>query len=173
MVRAMYPMAESTVFNHRIVFPQEGTPFFRMAGIAIVVNRVLLQTGWPNGTMGVVAVTANQLVFANRVGGSLVGLGADILVAAITDFRLGGAFQYFAGFVQHVAANTGHVFALVMTAMPVQQMGVALVTFQAYAVLCFQRRRAFAAKADDANIFWVVGVVAARAMTGFAALGGI
>ena len=42
VARTVYPVAEGTVLYDRIVFPQEGAAFFRMAGIAIVVNRVLL-----------------------------------------------------------------------------------------------------------------------------------
>jgi hypothetical protein len=154
------------------MFPQEGASFLRVAGIAIVVNRILLQTGRPNRTMGVMAVTANQLVFAHRMPGSLEGLCAYIFMAAITDFRLGSTFQDLAGLVHHMAIHAGHVFTFVMTAMPVQHMGITLMTFQANAVLCFQWGRAFAAKIDQANIIWIVGVVTARAMTGFAALSG-
>ena len=67
MVRAMYPMAQGAIIDYRIVFPQEGAALFRMAGITIFINRVLLQIGWPDGAMGIVAVTTDQLVFANRV----------------------------------------------------------------------------------------------------------
>lgn len=64
----MHAMAESAILDDRIVFPQEGATFFRMAAIAIVVNRELFQSSRAHSTMGVVAVTAHQFVFPNRVG---------------------------------------------------------------------------------------------------------
>ena len=141
-------MAQGAVLNYRIVFPQERPAFFRMAGIAIVVNRVLLQTSWSHPAMGVVAVTANQLVFANRMSRHLVGLGPNVFMAGVTDFSLGGAFQHLAGFVDYMAVHTSHVFAFMMTAMPVQHMAITLMAFQTNAILCFQRGRALAAKID-------------------------
>ena len=168
----MYPVTQSAVLNHGIMFPQEGTSFFRMAGIAIVVNGVLLQTGWSNGAMRVMAVTANQFVFAHWVPGSLVGLGANIFMALVADFRLGGAFQYLAGLVHHMAIHARHVFTFMMTAMPVHHMGIALMAFQANPVLGFQRGRALAAKIDQANVVRVLGMLATGAMTGFTTLGG-
>ena len=69
----------------------------------------------------------------------MIGLGPDILVTAIAHFRLICTLQYLAGLVNKMAINTGHVFGLMITAKPVQQMLVALMTFQAEAVLSFER----------------------------------
>lgn len=98
--------------------------------------------------MGVMAVTAYQFVFTDRVGRGLIGLGPNGLMAGITDFRLGRAFLYLAGFMDGMATDAGHVVGFMSAGMPVQQVGITLVTFQADAILCFQRRWSFAAKAD-------------------------
>ena len=123
--------------------------------------------------MSVVTVTANQLVFANRMGRHLKGLGPNVLVAFIADFRLGGAFQYLAGLVHHMTINTGHIFGFMLAGKPVEHMAITLVAFQANAVLGFQGRRALAAKIDHANIVRILGMFAAWAVTGFTALRGI
>lgn len=138
MTGTMHPMTQSAILNHRIVFPQERTAFFRMAGITIVVYRVLLQTGWPHSAMGVVAVAANQLVLADRVSRHLISLGPNILMAGITDFCLGGAFQHLTGFMHNMAGHAGQVLGLMRAGVPVQQMLVTLVAFQADTILGFQ-----------------------------------
>ena len=68
MIRTMYAVAQSAVFNYRIMLPQEGAAFFCVAAIAIVINRKLFQACWAERAMGVMAVAAHQFVFADRVG---------------------------------------------------------------------------------------------------------
>ncbi len=63
----MHAVTQGAVFNDRIMLPKEGSAFFRMAGIAIVINRILFQSSWSDSTMGIVAVATYQLVFADRV----------------------------------------------------------------------------------------------------------
>ena len=61
----MYAVTQGAIFDYRIVFPQEGAAFFCMAGIAIVVNRELFQSGRAHGAVRIVAVAAYELVFTD------------------------------------------------------------------------------------------------------------
>jgi len=91
-------------------------------------------------------------------------------MAGITDFRLRSAFLYLAGLVYRMATDAGHVIGLVRAGLPVQQVGVTLVTFQADAILGFQWRRPLATETDQADLLRILGVLAAWTMTGFTTL---
>ena len=68
------------------VFPQEGTPLFRMAGVAQVIDIACHDHFVPSGPMRVMAVRAGDLPLADRVVGTLPGGGANVLVAAVAGF---------------------------------------------------------------------------------------
>src|SRR5665647_2807487 len=73
-------MAIGAVFGHRLMFPEEGTAFFGMAGEAGFIDRVFLQQLGTGRAMGVVTVGANHLAFTNGVVRNLVAICALFLV---------------------------------------------------------------------------------------------
>ena len=88
--------------------------------------------------MWVMTVTTNQFIFTNGVSGGLKGLGTYILMAAIAYFGLIFAFQHLAGFVNKMAVYAGHVLGFMIAGKPTQKVFVALMAFQADAILSFQ-----------------------------------
>ena len=47
MIRAVYPMTQTAVFGHGIVFPEKRAALLCVAQVAILVDTQLLQFGWP------------------------------------------------------------------------------------------------------------------------------
>lgn len=68
VIGAMHAVAQTAVFTGRVVLPQERAAFLGMAGITVFIDRALLQRRWSGGAVCIVAVAADHLVFANRMG---------------------------------------------------------------------------------------------------------
>lgn len=47
MIRAVYPMTQTAVFGHGIVFPEKRAALLCVAQVAVLVDTQLLQFGWP------------------------------------------------------------------------------------------------------------------------------
>ncbi len=88
--------------------------------------------------MGIVAVTTHHFAFPDGVSGSLVGLGAYVVMAGITDLGLGRSVHGQVGFVHIVAGCAGQFLSLVQAGMPFNH-AAALVTLGAHDVLCIDR----------------------------------
>lgn len=113
-------MATGAVFSHGLMFPEEGTTFFGMAGEAGFINRVFLQQLGTSRAMRVVAVGANHLAFTDGVVRNLVALGTLLLMAGKTDLGLGLFIAYFiVRRVNLVARGARYIRSLVGTALPV------------------------------------------------------
>ena len=85
MVGTVYAVAQRAVLAGRIVLPQERAALVSMAGVAVLVDAVLLQRCRSGGAVGVVAIAAYHLVFPNRMGVRTVCRGPNILVAFIAN----------------------------------------------------------------------------------------
>jgi len=67
VIRSMNLVAKCAFLRSRRVLPQERAAFFGMAGIAVVIDAQLLQGCISYGAMRIVAITTDDLSFANRV----------------------------------------------------------------------------------------------------------
>jgi len=119
-VGAVRSMAIGAIFCDGLMFPEEGTAFFGMAGEAGFIDRVFLQQLGASGTMRVVTVGANHLAFTDGVVRNLVAICALFLVARKTDLGLGLFVAHFiVRRVNLVARGTRYVRGLVGAALPV------------------------------------------------------
>lgn len=66
MVRAVGVVAVGAALHHRRVLPQEGAPFLRMAGIAVVIDGVALEELVGDRTVGVMTACAGHLSLPQR-----------------------------------------------------------------------------------------------------------
>ena len=133
-------MAVGAILGCGLVFPQEGSAFFRMAGEASFNHRGLLQHLGTGRTVRIVAVGADDLARINRVSGYLVGVSALILVAGEANFGLRLPVAYFIHWsVYFVAIVAGHLIVIVLATIPVGAIGT-LVTAQALACTNFAVR---------------------------------
>ena len=97
-------MAVGAVLNDGCVLPQERSALFRVAGVAGLGNGVLHHQARAGRTMRVVAVGAGDLAIEDRMSREAMKLGALILVATETDFRLGELIHHFLLGIVHLMA---------------------------------------------------------------------
>jgi len=116
----VWRVAVGAILNDGRMLPQEWTALFRMAGVAGLSDGVLDHQPRAGGTMRVVAVGAADLAFEDRMSRKAMKLGALILVATETDFRLGELIQHLLfGIVHLMAIRAGEALLLMCTARPV------------------------------------------------------
>ena len=110
-------MAVGAVLNDGRVFPQKRSALFRVAGVAGLGDGVLHHQARASRTVRVVAVGAANFAFEDRMPRKAMKLGALILVATETDFRLGKFVQHLLLRVMHlVTIRARHALLLVCTA---------------------------------------------------------
>src|SRR5210317_923183 len=129
MIRSMRPMAQTAVFRYRIVLPEKRTALLGVTLVAVLIKCQLVQFVRPRRTVGIMTIAADYLGFLNGVPGSTVGLGTDYRMALITEFGLGGTFQYGIRLVYGMATDTSQILALMNACRPVHK-SIALVTLQ-------------------------------------------
>lgn len=136
--RAVCAVTQAAVFCHRIVLPKVGTTLLRMTLVTVVIQAQLLEHRGTVRTMGIVAVTTHHFAFPDGVSGSLVSLGAYVVMAGITDLGLGRSVHGQVGFVHIVAGCAGQFLGLMQAGMPLYH-AAALVTLGTHNVLCIDR----------------------------------
>jgi hypothetical protein len=81
LYRTMWIVADRALLEDRFMFPQERSPFFRMAGITILIYRKLPQFCVTGRLMWLMAVTALHLPVTQRMTMLTQGFGPDICMA--------------------------------------------------------------------------------------------
>lgn len=164
---AMHLMATGAVICYRGVFPEFGTAFFGVAGIAILIDAHLLKAGLTQASVGIVAVTAHHLAVFDWMTGALVDIGLLFEMTRSTHLDFGGSLlNRILGSMDQVAACAGNVSAVVMAAFPGHTL-VVLMAGKAHAVLFVGGDRGVFTEGDHRFLTALV-VVAHRAVAGFA-----
>src|SRR5450759_2417240 len=87
-VRTVRRMAVPAVLGDGLMFEQEGAALLRVAGVAGLVHRVLLDQLRSRRAVWIVTVRTYDLADLDRVGRKLEAFGALLLVAGKADFGL-------------------------------------------------------------------------------------
>ena len=136
--RAMRVMAIGATVRYRLMFPQERSAFFCMAGSTGLQNAGFCQQVIGNGTMRIVTVGAGQQAFQHRVMGTLSKLCLFFQMAAGAYGRLGSfGKNRITRFMDVVTTGTGQLRKLVFTVLPVRAQAV-FVTAETDLVLYFR-----------------------------------
>lgn len=88
-VGTVWRMAIGAIFGRRLMFPQEGSALFGMAGVASFSDRIFLEQFGTGRTMRVVAIGTDHLAFLNWVVRIFGALRPLLLVAGKADLGLG------------------------------------------------------------------------------------
>jgi hypothetical protein len=114
----MYLVAQCAFLGGRWVLPQEWAAFFGVAGIAVVIDAKLLQGCISYRTMRIVAVTTDNLAFADWMAEGPEGLGLFAFMAGVTDIGLFLSIQHAVRFMYLVTVDAGRIFSFVRAGMP-------------------------------------------------------
>ena len=116
----MSRMAQRTILCNRCMLPKYGTTFFRMTGIACLVNGGLDQLCGIAGAVRLVTIAARQLRKVNRVCGWFIEIYTLFLMTAITHFGLRCSAQHrIAINVKLVTTHASEIAAFMCAGMPV------------------------------------------------------
>ena len=135
---AMWLVAVCAVFHDRRMLPQKRPAAFRVAAVAILIDRALNKLAWVRAAVRIMATGAGNLALSVRHVRGALQLGPPHLVTAEAEFRLRllGAYvlgerRSIAGFraqsrialgraaiVDRVTVDAGHGARLVRTASP-------------------------------------------------------
>jgi len=117
-------VANRAIFGNWLMFPQERTAFFSVAGEAGFANGVLLEQLRTNRTVRIVAIGANDFAGIDRMRGNLVGICALFLVAGEAHFGLRRTVANLVDrLVNLVAVVAGHAVSLMLAAFPFGALG--------------------------------------------------
>lgn len=122
VIGTMRLVAIQAIFANGRVLPEEGPAFFRMAFIALLVHGVRNDHFRRERSMRVVTTRTGHEPFSNRMMGSSLDLGSNIVVAgAASVFHSGGLQERFVRFkrMHRMARYTSQVMLLVHASLPV------------------------------------------------------
>ena len=112
-------VAVDAIVGDRRVLKEEWTAFFRMAGVAGLVDTVLGHQLGCHRTMGIVAIGTRDFARFQRMGGDAQTLGPLDFVALEADFTLGAFAQHqIIARVHGVAGGAGILDRLMLAARP-------------------------------------------------------
>jgi hypothetical protein len=173
MIRAMWCVAQSTVFRNRLMLPQVRPALLSMTLKTRIVHGLPRELQCGGIPVRAVATTAPHLAFIKRMRKSFQRFASLQFVAVVADVRLGRSLQHsIAAAVTGMAAGARDVIRVVWPAMPAET-NVRRVAFEAHTVLCGCRGRRVRTEFDERRraLFPAPnsgGVESARAMTGLA-----
>ena len=116
--RAMRVMAQGAIFSNGKMLEKEGTAFFRVAHITIIVNSEGVEATGTQSAMRIVALAAGHLVLFKRVTVGPISFCPDIGMTDITDIRFALTTPHIVFTVDFVAVGTSHSGIIVRTSPP-------------------------------------------------------
>jgi len=118
-------VTQGAIFPNGLMFPQEGAALFGVAVIARVGYPNFFEQLWTGGPVGIMAIRADNLAFADRVMGILQAIGALLGMAFETDLRLGLLGRHRIGSrVQCMAIRTRHFAVIMLAPLPIHPQPV-------------------------------------------------
>src|SRR5512134_3520118 len=147
---AMRVVADRAVLLYRLVRAHERPALLHVAGVAGVVDAVAHQVFRPCGAVGIVAIRARDLAFAQRVARRTVDLRAHLLVTVEAHLGLRDLIaHHLVGDVDLVAVSAGDIARRVRAAAPVDALAT-LMARKTWGVAFLDRRST--ALAGDAEV---------------------
>ena len=124
-VGAVWGVAISAVFCHRLVLEQEGAAFFSVALVASLGHGVLFQKFGARGTVWVVAICASHFAFFKGVVRYFFAVSTLLFVAGVANLGLGFFAQNLVSWTVHlVAIVASHTAGLVFATVPIVALGI-------------------------------------------------
>ncbi len=164
MWRTVGIMAIQAAFPNRVMFPDEGSPKFRMTGITGLIHGAGKQIPLDGTAVRIVTVHATHAPFQYRVTCRTMQAGSDVGVTVHADGIPGFTHDdRIISLVGCVAADTAYLAEFMSTAMPVSLVTV-VVTGQARLIL--HRSGFIRAEADSGRRPSTVLITAKMGLTG-------
>src|SRR4029450_7153486 len=151
VVRAVRVVAVRAALEYGLMVPQEGAPLFRVAGEAVVVQRVFLEQRRRDRAVRIVARGAGHLPLAHRHVRAPHRLRALLQMtgAAGLDLVVLGELMLRRDVLhQRVAVGTGHIARLVTAPLP-EDPGPLGMALEAHGVALFHRRGIVPGEGDE------------------------
>jgi len=126
---AMGRMTDKAVLLNRRMLPDKGASFFRMTLVTQLIDGIFLDHVLGGGAMGIVAVSAHDLVLDDGMMGLFVYRDFDFPVAGKT---FGGLIHRATGGVHGMTVKTGNIVSAVLAHLPHGHVGVTVMTCQAF-----------------------------------------